>query len=35
MNIRHATPKDAKAIATHLMLAMEDIVYVFIGEQKL
>lgn len=34
MNIRHATPKDAKAIATHLMLAMEDIVYVFIGEQN-
>ena len=34
MNIRHATPKEAKGIATHLMLAMEDIVYVFIGEQN-
>jgi hypothetical protein len=32
MIIRKATPKDSSAIATHLMLAMEDIVYQFIGE---
>ena len=33
MIIRKAKPEDAKAIATYLMLAMEDIVYQFIGEK--
>ena len=33
--IRKAKPEDAKAIATYLMLAMEDIVYQFIGEKSL
>jgi hypothetical protein len=35
MVIRKAKPEDAKAIATYLMLAMEDIVYQFIGENPL
>ena len=34
MIIRKATPRDAKAIATHLLLAMEEIVYGFIGERN-
>lgn len=33
MIIRKATPKDAEALATHMLLAMEEIVYVFIGER--
>lgn len=33
MIIRKATPQDAEAFATHLLLAMEDIVYGFIGER--
>ena len=35
MEIRKAKPEDAKAIATYLLLAMEDIVYQFIGEKSL
>jgi hypothetical protein len=31
MIIRHARPSDAGAIATYLLMAMEDIVYGFIG----
>lgn len=34
MIIRKATIKDCKDIATYLLLAMEDIVYKFIGEQN-
>ena len=34
MTIRKAQPKDANAIATYLLLAMEDIVYQFIGEKS-
>jgi ribosomal protein S18 acetylase RimI-like enzyme len=34
MTIRKATPKDSSEIATYLMLAMEDIVYRFIGEDS-
>lgn len=34
MIIRKATIKDSKDIATYLLLAMEDIVYKFIGEQN-
>lgn len=34
MTIRKATIKDSKDIATYLLLAMEDIVYKFIGEQN-
>jgi ribosomal protein S18 acetylase RimI-like enzyme len=34
MLIRKATPKDSSVIATYLMLAMEDIVYQFIGENS-
>jgi ribosomal protein S18 acetylase RimI-like enzyme len=34
MIIRKAIPKDSSAIATHMMLAMEDIVYQFIGENS-
>ena len=34
MIIRKATPKDTKEIATYMMLAMEDIVYEFIGENS-
>jgi ribosomal protein S18 acetylase RimI-like enzyme len=33
MNIRRATSNDAEAMATHMLLAMEDIVYQFIGER--
>jgi ribosomal protein S18 acetylase RimI-like enzyme len=33
MLIRKATSKDSEAIATHLLLAMEDIVYKFIGSR--
>ncbi|MDR3346303.1 MAG: GNAT family N-acetyltransferase [Campylobacteraceae bacterium] len=32
--IRKATPKDAEAVASYLLLAMEDIVYKFIGEKQ-
>jgi len=32
MTIRKATLNDTSKIATYLMLAMEDIVYEFIGE---
>jgi ribosomal protein S18 acetylase RimI-like enzyme len=35
MKIRKANPEDAKAIATYLLLAMEDIVYQFIGEKSI
>ena len=35
MKIRKAYPEDAKAIATYLLLAMEDIVYQFIGEKSI
>ena len=34
MTIRKATPNDTAEIATFLMLAMEDIVYGFIGENS-
>jgi ribosomal protein S18 acetylase RimI-like enzyme len=34
MMIRKATPADANFIATYLLLAMEDIVYTFIGERN-
>jgi ribosomal protein S18 acetylase RimI-like enzyme len=34
MIIRQANPEDAKAIAFHLLLAMEDFVYKFIGENS-
>lgn len=34
ITIRKATKKDAKKIATYMMLAMEDIVYAFIGERS-
>ena len=34
MTIRKAKPEDANAIATHILLAMEDIVYQFIGEES-
>jgi len=34
MTIRKATPNDTSEIATYLMLAMEDIVYGFIGEKS-
>lgn len=34
MIIRKATPKDTKEIAIYMMLAMEDIVYEFIGENS-
>lgn len=34
MTIRKATPEDTSEIATYLMLAMEDIVYGFIGENS-
>ena len=34
MIIRKATPQDTKEIATYMMLAMEDIVYEFIGENS-
>lgn len=34
MMIRKATPNDAKYIAEHMMLAMEDIVYSYIGQQN-
>ena len=34
MNIRKAKPEDANAIATYILLAMEDIVYEFIGEKS-
>lgn len=32
MIIRNATPNDAESIAQHIMLAMEDIVYSYIGQ---
>ena len=35
MIIKKAKPEDAKAIAAYLLLAMEDIVYQFIGEKSL
>ena len=35
MKIRKAKPEDAKAIATYLLLAMEEIVYQFIGEKSM
>ena len=35
MIIRKATPEDAKAIATYILLAMEDILYQFIGEKSI
>ena len=35
MVVRKAKPEDAKTIATYLLLAMEDIVYQFIGEKSL
>ena len=34
MFIRKATPNDAVTIAEHIMLAMEDIVYSYIGQQN-
>ncbi|RKF03267.1 acetyltransferase (GNAT) family protein [Tenacibaculum lutimaris] len=34
MIIRKATPQDSKEIAIYMMLAMEDIVYEFIGEKS-
>ncbi|WP_293932587.1 GNAT family N-acetyltransferase [Sphingobacterium sp. UBA6645] len=34
MQIRKGEKKDAAAIAEHLLLAMEDIVYLFIGEEN-
>ena len=34
MIIRKAIPKDAKEIAFCMLLAMEDIVYTFIGENS-
>ena len=34
MTIRKAKPEDANAIATHILLAMEEIVYLFIGEKS-
>lgn len=34
MNIRKARPEDAEIIASHILLAMEDIAYQFIGEQS-
>ena len=34
MTIRKAKPEDANAITTHILLAMEDIVYQFIGEES-
>ena len=35
MKIRNAKPEDATTIATYLLLAMEEIVYQFIGEKSL
>jgi len=35
MTIRKAKPEDSEAIATYILLAMEDIIYKFIGEKSL